>query len=165
MVCVCFSFELILKQSLFLMWARYVTTVFEHDYIQPGIFYNVVFYAGGEFYDAWCKRWSSSGRIWETSWQNNGASFEKSKGTSWLIQCYVQYTSHGNNVLVFQQWGQMSNQQSSIQEFLENLEKFVNILSGAKNNMDGRVKLGEHGLNELLDSLNTPTDYLTAGMY
>jgi hypothetical protein len=57
----------------------------------------------------------------------------------------------------------MSNQQSSIQEFLENLEKFVNILSGAKNNMDGRVKLGEHGLKELLDGLNTPTDYLTAG--
>ncbi|XP_028415244.1 dynein heavy chain 5, axonemal-like [Dendronephthya gigantea] len=60
------------------------------------------------------------------------------------------------------QWGQMSNQQSSIQEFLENLEKFVNILSGAKNNMDGRVKLGEHDLKELLDGLNTPTDYLTA---
>ena len=59
----------------------------------------------------------------------------------------------------------MSNQQSSIQEFLENLEKFVNILSGAKNNMDGRVKLSEHGLKELLDSLNTPTDYLTAGVY
>ena len=57
----------------------------------------------------------------------------------------------------------MSNEQSSIQEFLENLEKFVNILSGAKNNMDGRVKLGEHGLKDLLDSLNTPTDYLTAG--
>ena len=52
MVYVCFSFELILKQSLFPMWARYATTVFEHDYTQPGIFYNVVFYAGGEFYDA-----------------------------------------------------------------------------------------------------------------
>lgn len=67
--------------------------------------------------------------------------------------------------MTLQQWGQMSNQQSSIQEFLENLEKFVNILSGAKNNMDGRVKLSEHGLKELLDSLNTPTDYLAAGAY
>lgn len=46
---------------------------------------------------------------------------------------------------------------------MENLEKFVNILSGAKNNMDGRVKLGEHGLQDLLDSLNTPSDYLAAG--
>ena len=68
-------------------------------------------------------------------------------------------------MVFLQQWGQISNQQSSIQEFLENLEKFVSILSCAKNNMDGRVKLGEHGLQELLDSLNTPTDYLTAGMF
>ena len=57
----------------------------------------------------------------------------------------------------------MSSQLSSIQEFLESLEKFVNILAGAKNNMDGRVTLSDHGLGQLLDELNSPSDYLSAG--
>ena len=60
-------------------------------------------------------------------------------------------------------WGEMSNQLSSIQEFLESLEKFVNILSGAKNNMEGRVTLDDHSNGELLDGLKSPSDYLSAG--
>lgn len=59
-------------------------------------------------------------------------------------------------------WGSISNQITQIQEFLESLEKFVSVLSGANSSLQGRVQLGDHDHTDLLDSLKTPADYMMA---
>lgn len=41
-------------------------------------------------------------------------------------------------MLDFQSWGELSQQLGQVQEFVESLEKFVGILSGAKDNVNTR---------------------------
>ena len=62
-----------------------------------------------------------------------------------------------------QNWGSISDQITQIQEFLESLEKFVSVLSGANSSLQGRVELSDHDHSTLLDSLKTPADYVMAG--
>ena len=62
-----------------------------------------------------------------------------------------------------QNWGSISDQITQIQEFLESLEKFISVLSGANSSLQGRVELSDHDHSTLLDSLKTPADYVMAG--
>nr|XP_006825999.1 PREDICTED: dynein heavy chain 5, axonemal [Saccoglossus kowalevskii] len=59
-------------------------------------------------------------------------------------------------------WGSITNN-SQIADFLEQLDKFVVSLCGARNNMDGRVHLAEHDyIESMLDTLRSPSDYQAA---
>ncbi|XP_071957073.1 dynein axonemal heavy chain 5-like [Antedon mediterranea] len=59
-------------------------------------------------------------------------------------------------------WGELTNN-NQMSEFLEQLERFVGMLSGAKANMDGHIQLAEHEyLESMLDTLKTPADFQVA---
>ncbi|XP_033111994.1 dynein heavy chain 5, axonemal-like [Anneissia japonica] len=59
-------------------------------------------------------------------------------------------------------WGELTNN-SQMSEFLEQLERFVGMLSGAKANMDGHIQLAEHEyLESMLDTLKSPADFQAA---
>ncbi|XP_077977872.1 dynein axonemal heavy chain 5-like isoform X2 [Glandiceps talaboti] len=58
-------------------------------------------------------------------------------------------------------WGNINSAQ--IGDFLEQLDKFVTSLSGARTNMDGRVQLSEHdNMESMLDNIRSPSDYQSA---
>lgn len=46
---------------------------------------------------------------------------------------------------------------------MEQLEKFVNILSGARGNMEGHVQLADTEYGFMLDNMKGPADYQSAG--
>lgn len=64
---------------------------------------------------------------------------------------------------VHDQWGEPDTGSASAKpEFLENLNKFVNILSTARTNMSGRVVLSAGDLKETLDAMKGPSDHAVA---
>ncbi|KAM4028219.1 dynein axonemal heavy chain 5-like [Anomaloglossus baeobatrachus] len=62
-------------------------------------------------------------------------------------------------------WGAVKDglQNSQIQEFLDSLDKFVATLSSAKNNLDGKIELKKVDSGNLLDNLQSPSDFIAAG--
>jgi len=62
-----------------------------------------------------------------------------------------------------EQWGTLSRENGSagqqVEDFLENLEKFVNSLMSALKNMEGQVHLQENGHSLIIDKIKTPADY------
>ena len=65
--------------------------------------------------------------------------------------------------LFFQSWGEIKDN-GQISDFLDQLDRFINSLSIAKGNMEGKVQLCEHEhLESMLDSLKTPSDFQQAG--
>ena len=71
-----------------------------------------------------------------------------------------------NFVLVFQQWGSIDNGNGGnpqVDDFLEQLEKFIANLMAALSNMEGQITLEENGVGHIIDSMETPADYQSVG--
>ena len=67
---------------------------------------------------------------------------------------------------MFQQWGDIDNgngNNAQIEDFLEQLEKFVNNLMAALSNMEGQITLEENGIGAIIDGIETPADYQAVG--
>ena len=64
-------------------------------------------------------------------------------------------------IATLQSWGPQLDNTTKIPDFLEQLEKFVSSLNGAKGNMAGHVTLAETvpELGPQLDNLRTAADY------
>lgn len=56
--------------------------------------------------------------------------------------------------------GKLSTQ---VEDFLEQLQKFVTNLKSARSNMEGQVELAENGVGPIIDTVKTPADYQDAG--
>ena len=52
---------------------------------------------------------------------------------------------------------------AQVEDFLEQVEKFINNLMTARNNMEGQVALAENGVGPIIDTVKTPADYQDAG--
>jgi len=70
------------------------------------------------------------------------------------------------NMIVLQQWGDIdmnkgNNQQ--IEDFLEQLEKFISNLMTALSNMEGQITLEENGIGTIIDNIESPADYQGIG--
>ena len=52
---------------------------------------------------------------------------------------------------------------SQVEDFLEQVEKFINNLMSARTNMEGQVELAENGVGPIIDTVKTPADYQDAG--
>ena len=62
-----------------------------------------------------------------------------------------------------QSWGEIKDN-GQVSDFLDQLDRFINSLSIAKGNMEGKVQLCEHDhLESMLDSLKTASDFQQAG--
>ncbi|XP_046353935.2 dynein axonemal heavy chain 5-like isoform X1 [Haliotis rufescens] len=65
-----------------------------------------------------------------------------------------------------EQWGTLTNgsngNNAQVEDFLENMEKFISSLISALNNMEGQVALEENGTGHIIDSMESPADYQTA---
>ena len=48
---------------------------------------------------------------------------------------------------------------------METLEKFVNVLHGARGNMEGHVNLADSEMGATLENLKGPAEFQTAGAY
>ena len=48
-------------------------------------------------------------------------------------------------------------------DFLEQLEKFINNLMAAMSNMDGQITLEENGVGHIIDAMESPADYQAVG--
>ena len=71
-----------------------------------------------------------------------------------------------NFVLVFQQWGSIDTGNGGnpqVDDFLEQLEKFIANLMAALSNMEGQITLEENGVGHIIDSMETPADYQSVG--
>ena len=67
--------------------------------------------------------------------------------------------------VTLQTWGEIKDN-SQVDDFLEQLERFVNSLTTAQSQMVSKVQLCEHEqLESLLDSLKTPSDFQAAGKF
>ena len=64
--------------------------------------------------------------------------------------------------VLLQSWGSDSNN-SQVSDFLEQLEKFVMSLEGARGNMEGQVTLAESEMNTMLNDMKSASDYQGAG--
>ncbi|XP_070190341.1 dynein axonemal heavy chain 5-like isoform X2 [Littorina saxatilis] len=51
---------------------------------------------------------------------------------------------------------------AQVEDFLEQVEKFVNNLMTARTNMEGQVALAENGVGPIIDTVKTPADYQDA---
>ena len=49
-------------------------------------------------------------------------------------------------------------------DFLEQVEKFVKSLVGARSNMEGHITLADTEFGAMLDGMKSPSDYQNAGM-
>ncbi|XP_053396215.1 dynein axonemal heavy chain 5-like isoform X3 [Mercenaria mercenaria] len=61
-----------------------------------------------------------------------------------------------------EQWGDIDNgngNNAQIEDFLEQLEKFINNLMSALSNMEGQITLEENGIGPIIDNIETPADY------
>ena len=56
-----------------------------------------------------------------------------------------------------------NNQQ--IEDFLEQLEKFISNLMTALSNMEGQITLEENGIGTIIDNIESPADYQGIGEY
>lgn len=68
--------------------------------------------------------------------------------------------------MFFQQWGDIDNgngNNAQIEDFLEQLEKFINNLLAALSNMEGQITLEENGIGFIIDGIETPADYQSVG--
>ena len=52
---------------------------------------------------------------------------------------------------------------AQVEEFLEQVEKFIQNLLSAVNNMEGQVTLAENGIGHVVDTFASPADYQAAG--
>lgn len=52
---------------------------------------------------------------------------------------------------------------AQVEDFLEQVEKFINNLMSARTNMEGQVELAENGVGPIIDTVKTPADYQDAG--
>ncbi|XP_052807224.1 dynein axonemal heavy chain 5-like isoform X2 [Mya arenaria] len=74
---------------------------------------------------------------------------------------------HLSNVVLpalrsLEQWGDMENgkgNNAQIEDFLEQLEKFITNLMAALSNMEGQIKLEENGISTIIDGIESPADY------
>ena len=65
-----------------------------------------------------------------------------------------------------QSWGtELDTNNGRIHDFLEQLEKFVNSLVGARGNMEGHVTLADTDIGIMLDGMRSAADYQAAGGY
>ena len=68
-------------------------------------------------------------------------------------------------VICLQSWGtELDTNNSRIHDFLEQLEKFVNSLEGARGNMEGHVTLADTDIGFMLDAMRSASDYQAAGL-
>ncbi|XP_076466904.1 dynein axonemal heavy chain 5-like [Babylonia areolata] len=51
---------------------------------------------------------------------------------------------------------------TQVEDFLEQVEKFINNLMSARSNMEGQVELAENGVGPIIDTVKTPADYQDA---
>lgn len=66
---------------------------------------------------------------------------------------------------LLQSWGkELDSNGSKITDFMETLEKFVDVLHGARGNMQGHVTLADTEQGTHLDNMKGPADYQAAGM-
>ena len=64
----------------------------------------------------------------------------------------------------FQSWGkELDGNNARVSDFLESLEKFVNSLVGARDNMEGHITLENSDHEHLIDGLKTAGDYQATG--
>lgn len=71
-----------------------------------------------------------------------------------LVLCFIQ------------QWGSIENGNGNnpqIEDFLEQLEKFIQNLMAALSNMEGQITLEENGVGHIIDAVETPADYQAVG--
>lgn len=54
---------------------------------------------------------------------------------------------------------------AQIEDFLEQLEKFINNLMSAVSNMEGQITLEENGIGPIIDNIETPADYQSVGKF
>lgn len=69
-------------------------------------------------------------------------------------------------ICCIQQWGDIDNgngNNAQIEDFLEQLEKFINNLTTALSNMEGQITLEENGIGPIIDNIETPADYQAIG--
>jgi dynein heavy chain len=59
----------------------------------------------------------------------------------------------------------LDNNQERVQDFLEQLEKFVKSLVGARENLEGHVTLADSDASYAVDGLRTVADYQAAGKH
>ena len=67
---------------------------------------------------------------------------------------------------MFQQWGSIDNGNGGnpqVDDFLEQLEKFINNLMAALSNMEGQITLEENGVGHIIDTMESPADYQSVG--
>ena len=64
-------------------------------------------------------------------------------------------------MFLLQSWGPQLDNTAKISDFLEQLEKFVSSLNGAKGNMAGHVTLADNApeLGPQLDNMRSAADY------
>ena len=75
--------------------------------------------------------------------------------------CVVYITCH---IVYSQGWGGLKDANNTqVVDFIEQLEKFVKNLEGARGNMEGQVTLSECDLGWMLDGMS-PSEYNTTGM-
>ena len=68
--------------------------------------------------------------------------------------------------IVLQQWGSIDNGNggnAQVEDFLEQLEKFINNLMAALSNMEGQITLEENGVGHIIDTMESPADYQAVG--
>ena len=59
----------------------------------------------------------------------------------------------------------MESSDARVTDFLEQLEKFIDNLGSARDNMQGHITLADTEYGYLLDDMSTPTDYQSAGKW
>ncbi len=64
----------------------------------------------------------------------------------------------------FQSWGSfLDHNKDRVSDFLEQVEKFIKSLMGARSNMEGHITLMDTEFGPMLDSMRSPSDYQAAG--
>ena len=70
-------------------------------------------------------------------------------------------------VILLQQWGSIDTNGNGgnpqVDDFLEQLEKFINNLMAALSNMEGQITLEENGVGHIIDTMESPADYQAVG--
>ena len=77
---------------------------------------------------------------------------------------HTYYNTCIKSKFALQSWGvELDSNNSRISDFLEQLEKFVKNLTGARGNMTGHVSLADTEHGYMLDKMRSPADYQNAG--